>query len=226
VEQDYAKALYWLRLAAEQGLDHARVRILRIEHYLHCLELAKTGDATGQYQLALCYHHGRGVKNDKEMALKWYKASAQQGNWQAGDGWRQLTSEIREFNIIMEEAQQGDNDSQYRLRYLYHKGIGVNTDHEEGEKWLQKAAENGHAKAQYVWGYEYYYGYSILQDYQQALYWFRLAAQQNQMDALYMLGECYLYGNGVARDKQQAEVWFRKAAQQGHKAALSYMMES
>ena len=56
VEQDYAEAVKWYRLAAEQG------------------------DATAQYNLGFAYYNGRGVEQDYVEAFKWYRLAAEQGN--------------------------------------------------------------------------------------------------------------------------------------------------
>src|SRR5712664_2754399 len=55
VPQDYAKAVYWFRKAAEQGYDVA------------------------QYHLEICYYKGDGVAKDAAAAVKWYRMAAEQG---------------------------------------------------------------------------------------------------------------------------------------------------
>jgi TPR repeat protein len=53
---DYAEAVKWFRLSAEQGY------------------------AKAQYNLALMYANGQGVSQDYKEAVKWYRLSAEQGN--------------------------------------------------------------------------------------------------------------------------------------------------
>ena len=55
VPQDYAKAVKWYRLAAEQGY------------------------ATAQYNLGLMYDKGNGVPQDYKEAMKWWLLAAKQG---------------------------------------------------------------------------------------------------------------------------------------------------
>ena len=55
VPQDYAEAVKWYRLAAEQG------------------------DANAQYNLGVMYHKGKGVPQDYAEAVKWYRLAAKQG---------------------------------------------------------------------------------------------------------------------------------------------------
>ncbi len=53
---DYAEAVKWFRLSAEQG------------------------NAKGQGALAILYKNGLGVTQDYKEAAKWYRLSAEQGN--------------------------------------------------------------------------------------------------------------------------------------------------
>ena len=53
--QDYAEAVKWYRLAAEQG------------------------DSAAQYNLAVMYNNGEGVLQDYAEAMKWYRLAAEQG---------------------------------------------------------------------------------------------------------------------------------------------------
>ena len=41
--------------------------------------LATKGSAEGQFKLGVMYEHGRGVKQDYSVALKWYELAADQG---------------------------------------------------------------------------------------------------------------------------------------------------
>jgi uncharacterized protein len=54
--QDYAEAVKWYRLAAEQG------------------------NANAQYNLGVMYDNGDGVVQDYAEAVKWYRLAAEQGN--------------------------------------------------------------------------------------------------------------------------------------------------
>ena len=56
VPQDYAEAVKWYRLAAEQG------------------------DVAAQYNLGIMYDNGDGVPQDYKEAVKWYRLAAEQGD--------------------------------------------------------------------------------------------------------------------------------------------------
>ena len=60
---------------------------------------AKNGNSEAQYNLAVMYENGEGVKENLESALKWYKKSAQQGNKKAIETLKELgIEEIQEKN--------------------------------------------------------------------------------------------------------------------------------
>ena len=52
---------------------------------------AENGYADSQYNLAMCYETGTGVKKDLRMARKWYKEAAKNGNKQAIEQLNALT---------------------------------------------------------------------------------------------------------------------------------------
>ena len=78
VPQDYAEAVKWYRLAAEQG------------------------DADAQYNLGLMYDNGNGVPQDYKEAVKWYRLAAEQGvclcsiqSWYHVRQWRRRSSRLQ-----------------------------------------------------------------------------------------------------------------------------------
>jgi TPR repeat protein len=68
VAQNYAEALKWYRLAAEQG------------------------EAIAQYNLGYMYEYGRGVAKDYTQAMRWYRQAADQGLKPAIEGYNYLKS--------------------------------------------------------------------------------------------------------------------------------------
>lgn len=134
VSKDYAKALYWYRLAAKQGNANAQNGLgsiystldydalfplekrkiiwmpkLNYAKALHWYRLAaKQGNAEAQNNLGNLYDNGQGVPQDYTKAAHWYRLAANQGNvW-----------------------------AQYNLGVLYYFGQGVPQDYEKSYKWL------------------------------------------------------------------------------------------
>ena len=83
--------------------------------------LARAGDATAQFQLAIRYTHGDGMRADYKQAVRWFHAAADQGH-------------------------PGAQDS-LGVRYATGQGVPINLA--EAAKWYRRAAEQGRANAQY-----------------------------------------------------------------------------
>ena len=72
VEQDFAKAVHFLRRAAEKG------------------------DAGGMFNLGICYSAGKGVEKNMQEAVRWVSAAAEKGHAEAKKFLQALQSDQRE----------------------------------------------------------------------------------------------------------------------------------
>jgi len=163
VSRDPAKAVKWLRKAAEQGFPRAQ-----------CL-------------LGLAYSNGEGVKKpDKVEAARWFRRAADQGLPEAqlnlgmcyvnGEGVERSDTEA--VSWFRKAAAQGMAHAEFALGNCYLEGTGVPKHIPEGVKWVQMAAERGFAEAQIALGRCYSKGNGVPQDQVQAYKWFNLAAAQ------------------------------------------------
>lgn len=73
--------------------------------------LARQGNAEAQNKVGDSFKHGKGVVQDYQAAVKWYRLAAQQGNYIA----------------------------QYNLAEMYLNGLGVATDKDEAREWFEKS---------------------------------------------------------------------------------------
>lgn len=81
--------------------------------------VADTGNADGQFNVALMYEQGIGVTKDEAQAIYWYDKSAQQGN----------------------------SNAQFNLGVLYENGHGTEVNFAQANQWYRKAAAQGDALA-------------------------------------------------------------------------------
>src|SRR5947207_4399890 len=116
---------------------------------------AEQGDITAEFGLAHMYQKGRGVPQDYNEAVRWYRKGAEQGYAKA------------QFNL-------GD---------MYRDGEGVPQDYAEAVRWVHKAADQGDPKAESALGYAYYSGEGVPQEYAEAVGWYRKAADQGYASA-------------------------------------------
>jgi len=127
----YAKAVEWYRIAAEQGY------------------------ADAQGNLGDMYESGRGVTKDDAEAARWYRKAAEQGNARAqcilgykyenGLGVPQDYAEAVRW--YRKAADQGDANAQYNLALCNKNDQGVPKALSKVRRWFQKAADQGYEDA-------------------------------------------------------------------------------
>ena len=81
--------------------------------------LATRTNANAQYNLGLMYEEGEGIRQNYNMAMKWYQDS----------------------------ADQDDADAQYRIGVLYAQGKGVTKNKQQAQQWYQVACNNGNSRS-------------------------------------------------------------------------------
>ena len=131
VPQDYANAMKYYTLAADQGV------------------------AMAQCNLGIMYNKGEGVPQDYTKARKYFTLAAEQGHADAqnslgsmyynGDGVPQDNAKAIKYCTLA--AEQGDAHAQFNLGYMYDKGDGVPEDYAKATTWYQLAAAQSHANA-------------------------------------------------------------------------------
>ncbi|MCF6256772.1 MAG: sel1 repeat family protein [Gammaproteobacteria bacterium] len=112
--------------------------------------LAEEGNAEAQYNLAMLYRTGKGVKKDMGASFKWFQRA----------------------------AEQGISDAQYYLAHMYDNGESVEKSLPKAFEWYKKAAEQGQGLAQINLGVIYADGIGVPQNIEQAYLWFHVAAAQ------------------------------------------------
>jgi TPR repeat protein len=131
VPKDYAEAVKWYRLAAEQG------------------------NVFAQYELGRMYHNGTGVPKDYAEAAKWWRLAAEQGNAGAqsnlgvfyanGVGVPKDSAEAVKW--YRKAAEQGLAMAQTNLGAMYYDGEGVPKDLVQAHVWWNIAGAKGHEDA-------------------------------------------------------------------------------
>jgi hypothetical protein len=208
VEQDYGKAEFWYRKAAEQGFAPAQnnlglmydegsppqVRPDSSEAEFWYRKAAEQGFAEAQFHLGALYYEGKGVPKDYSQAGDWYSKA----------------------------AEQGYAEAQFYLGVMYHGGVSLGQvpedyryrqDYSKAEALIRKAAEQGYAEAQFYLGRLYYEGHVFPEDYSKAEFWYRKAAEQGYAKALSELGWSYGSDTGLsAKNLVLAHVFYNLAA--------------
>jgi TPR repeat protein len=116
---------------------------------------AQSGDAQAQFELGRAYEEGKGVQQDDERAVEWFRKSADQKYAQA----------------------------QNSLGVMYALGRGVQQDKEEAVRWYKKAAKQGLAEGIYNVAISYYNGEGVGADMVAAYAWMTLAQSKGDPQA-------------------------------------------
>ncbi|WXT99885.1 MAG: Sel1-repeat-containing protein YbeT [Catillopecten margaritatus gill symbiont] len=82
---------------------------------------------------------------------------------------------MKEYQEIIELANQNDADGQYELGLMYELGVGVEQDLTQAFNWYQKSANQQQAKAQYNLGIFFALGKGVEKDITQSKHWIRCA---------------------------------------------------
>ncbi len=108
--------------------------------------LAEQGDAEAQALLGMMYNLGRGVPLDIGQAMKWYQASADQGNAEGEChlGTIQLVKDPAQgIKLLRLSAQQGFSDAYLMLGLAYMNLKEEPRDLVQADMWLRLAAADG-----------------------------------------------------------------------------------
>lgn len=191
-------------------------------------ELADNGDSDAALKLAE-YYYNREEDGDYDIAIEWYKKSAEQGNSQAqvklgvfySEGFGVPENYEKTLELYFKAANDGNTDALTRIADCYYNGEILGRDKDKAFKYYMKAAELDDAYGQYMIG-KYY----STQDYKKKINkklmvaWYKKSAEQGYADAQYELGGLYKLGNGVEKDEKKALDLLVKAAKQGQESAL------
>lgn len=123
---------------------------------------AESFPARAQLGIGLGFFRGvpeKGIPQDYEEAVKWFRKA----------------------------ALQGEAHAQYWLGRSYITALGINYDVAEAVKWMQKAADQNDADAQLMMGELYRTGGGVPQDYAEMEKWYSKAAAQGHEKAIKMM---------------------------------------
>ena len=212
--QDFVKAVYWWRMAAERKVEDA------------------------MYNLGQCYFEGKGVPQDYSQALAWWRKAAEEdvlgenkvvlkhgysrAQWRLGFYYFQGKGVAQDYAQAIDWFRKASvedflrvggasSEAQFFLGICYADGLGVTKDSTQAVSWYRKAADQGLDIAQNRLGLCYADGIGVEKDEVQAAAWFRKAAEQGNSEAQLSLGAYYSDGRGVLKDSVEAYAYISLA---------------
>ena len=185
---DYEQALYWYRLASDQGYGPA------------------------DCQIGTMYEYGIGVPQDYKQAEEWFIKGGPYGEprWHLFTMYSRMASEgdiEAQYKLGLQYRYGGSVDQ-------WDPSFG--SDYKQALSLFRKSAEQGHADAQFQLAQMYNDGVGVTQNDVLAIYWYRKAAEQGVASAQFCLGIKYKLGQGFQQDDTLAQEWFEKAYSNGY----------
>ncbi|MBQ6889197.1 MAG: protein kinase [Lachnospiraceae bacterium] len=136
----------------------------------------------------------------------------------------EIQKEQKEFEAILQAANQGDAKAQYQVGECFLTGKkSVSCDRQEAVKWISLAAENGNDVAQCTLGEMYMNGLEVEKNQEEALKWLGMSAKQKNARAMFHIGS---YHESMAENAganivetnalmSEATAWYKLAAEYG-----------
>ncbi|MBL8251511.1 MAG: sel1 repeat family protein [Candidatus Competibacter sp.] len=113
-------------------------------------------------------------------------------------------------------ADNGHAASQFRLGYLYRRGLGVPRNPRLAIYWFEKAARQDDVGGQYWLAESYRRGEGVPASPELALQGFQRLAARGYAPAQYQVALAYAEGRGAPQNEAAAVEWLQKAVAGGH----------
>ncbi|EAY16376.1 hypothetical protein TVAG_359850 [Trichomonas vaginalis G3] len=196
------KSFDLLKYASNQGLKQADLELAKlllrgyqnntVGSILNLLSSAADADIPeANFILSQIYEKGISVEKNSEMAMKYLRLSANQGNI----------------------------DAMFRYGTMLREGHGIAQNLQEAAQIFQDAAERGDVQAKNKFGLFLRNGIGVKRDYIKAASLFKQAADQNYAEAQNNYGVMIKLGEGVPKNSKISAKFVEKAANQGCPAA-------
>lgn len=171
--QDWDKAHYWYKKAAEYGNAQAQTNFGCIYYNgsgsyakdyqtasIWFLKAAEQGEVQAQRLLGYMYQNTLGVPQDYDKAYYWTSLAAENGETQALNnlGYLYMVGKDKNGKGVENDyhqalywyrkaAEGGNATAQNNIGYMYENGLGVDENIDSAYIWYKKAYENGYERA-------------------------------------------------------------------------------
>ncbi len=211
---------------AAADLAAARSHLLTGDYAAAAMEykrLAEQGDGEAQASLAEMYFTGRGIDQDQEAAIEWFRRAADGGHVASQVHLGMISAQMQNFELSAKwfrmAAEAGDAGGMTNLAALYLRGLGVEQNAARALDWFAKAAAQGDPAHQLQLGGLYLDGAAGEPDVESGLRWIHRAANQGYVEAQNRLGSIYQGDGAVPKDPVLAYMWFYRSSMMGTEQA-------
>lgn len=242
------KAIFWLRLSAEQGYAEAQYLLGECLFYgmaesdstatkeetavQWLLKAANQGNAKAYNLLGVCSKHGWGIVKSDEQALHWWKQAALLGVRNAmyelcTTYYEEITDEEAVFFLhrLTESIISIDNRLvYYELGMRFKEGRGCERDYMQAVRWLRHAAVLEHEGARFELAFGSRNEFKNILSREERSKWVGILAKDGYPEMQYCLGTLYEQGSGpMLHARRKAIECFIKSADMAN-AKAQYML--
>ncbi|EDO38990.1 predicted protein, partial [Nematostella vectensis] len=186
---------------------------------------SNNGHPLAQFNLGLCFEHGKGVDKDLNAAAECYKLAASLGHGGAlynlalyhMEGIGGLAKdEAKALELLELAAQSGTWKAQCYLGIYYADESSNHVDYDKAFSYLDQAVAKGDPTAEYYLGVCYERGLGVERNINKAGHLYKSAAKNGNISAQFNMGVFYEHGLGdYDVDRQEALRYYRMAAEAG-----------
>jgi uncharacterized protein len=195
----------------KKSLSHNEHQLDVSREEVALLKRAQSGDAQGQFLLALLYEDS-GTTGHNEQAFNWFKKAANQNHPKAQFNtaiyYASLFDDGNAFLWYKKASDNGIPEAKTNLGIMYAEARVVERDYKKAMTLWLDAASHGDPVAQSSLGVLYENGLGVKQSYQSAMKWYMKAKDQGDQRAIRRLGVMYSEGYGVERSETKANEFF------------------
>ena len=182
---------------------------------------AENDDPVAQRVIGFMHLKGKGIPKNPQLAVRWLKAAADNGDANAmyrlgqmydegtGDAEPDLKTAVQWYE---KAAAAGDRDAQFAMGCIHSMPKTRWTSDQKAAEMFEKAAEQGHDEAQYQLGMMLAYGQGVQRDPSRALYWLEKSCENGYQQAMVDLANMSFEGQVLPKDFAKAAKWFTEAA--------------
>ncbi len=224
-------AIQYLKLAADKGFLPAQQMLARYElidnnnleqAFIWFKKAAEANDVQAQMYCAAAYLFGLGVRENDDLAKRYYIAAAKNGNsiaqtTLAASFLQTKHSANKQLGLLWlnHALQQHDPEAQLMMAAQYLNGGAVEKNLDKAKEYAGLSVAQNYAPAFYMMGQ-----IELSQQHAaEASEWYKKAMAAQYEPATFALAELYLDSKSPLYNAHQGFLWMLKAAQNGSKKA-------
>ena len=189
--RDFANGMLWLKKAADNFYPKAQYRYAlrcinedrHLDAFRYLVQAASNGFKKANYDLALLYLFGNGIKQD----------------------------DVTSFKYFSEAANSGDAAAMIYLGFMSRMGRGCPKDPAMSTEWYRKSSNLGNPEGHFYYASALIREHSIKDNTLLALTLFAKSAQAGHPSAIFSMGDSYRLGRGCEKDVSRSHAWYRLA---------------